>query len=172
VIVPALMPLFVVELASSEAAIKGVLTLMAYSQFFRLPMSFPERPSAYRKQSGLTQQQIADKIGMHVSQYKRYEAGTSQPTIEVFRRIALALSVTADTLLFEENEGGPDERLKLQFEAVSRLDPKEREAIETVIAASCTCMTPSDGHSLPLHRLRLRRSPASEAAKEGSNAAP
>jgi len=53
----------------------------------------------------------------------------------VFRRIALALSVSADTLLFEENERGPDERLKLQFEAVSKLDPKEREAIETVIAS-------------------------------------
>ncbi len=108
---------------------------MAYVQFFRLPMSFPERLSAYRKECGLTQQQMADKIGMHVSQYKRYEAGTSQPTIEVFRRIAIALSVSADTLLFEENERGPDERLKLQFEAVSKLDPKEREAIETVIAS-------------------------------------
>ena len=53
----------------------------------------------------------------------------------MFRRIALALSVSADTLLFEENERGPDERLKLQFEAVSKLDPKEREAIETVIAS-------------------------------------
>ncbi|WP_042267767.1 helix-turn-helix domain-containing protein [Paraburkholderia heleia] len=98
-------------------------------------MSFSERLSAYRKECRLTQQQMADKIGMHISQYKRYEAGTSQPTIEVFRRIAIALSVSADTLLFEENERGPDERLKLQFEAVSRLDPKEREAIETVIAS-------------------------------------
>jgi hypothetical protein len=41
----------------------------------------------------------------------------------------------ADTLLFEENERGPDERLRLQFEAVSKLDPKEREVIETVIAS-------------------------------------
>lgn len=36
-------------------------------------------------------------------------------------------------LLFEE-ERGPDERLKLQFEAVSKLDEKEREAVETLIA--------------------------------------
>ncbi|WP_198399332.1 helix-turn-helix domain-containing protein [Caballeronia calidae] len=98
------------------------------------PLNVEDILQGCRKESGLTQQQIADKVGMHVSQYKRYEAGTSQPTIEVFRRIALALSVSADTLLFEESERGPDERLKLQFEAVSRLDPKEREAIETVIA--------------------------------------
>jgi hypothetical protein len=37
-------------------------------------------------------------------------------------------------LLFEESERGPDDRLKLQFEAVSHLDEKAREAVETVIA--------------------------------------
>ena len=107
---------------------------MAVSIHFIFPMSFPERLAALRKEHGFTQQQMADKIGMHVSQLKRYEAGSSQPTIEVFRRIALALNVSADMLLFEEGERGPDDRLKLQFEAVSHLDEKEREAVETVIA--------------------------------------
>jgi len=37
-------------------------------------------------------------------------------------------------LLFEANERGPDDRLKLQFEALSHLDEKEREAVETMIA--------------------------------------
>ncbi|PHV09657.1 transcriptional regulator [Chitinimonas sp. BJB300] len=97
-------------------------------------MSFPDRLSSLRKEQGLTQQQMADKIGMHVSQLKRYEAGTSQPTIDVFRRIALALNVSADMLLFEPDERGPTDRLKLQFEAVSKLDEKEREALETVIS--------------------------------------
>ena len=107
---------------------------MAIANLFVLPMSFPERLSSLRKELGFTQQQMADKIGMHVSQMKRYESGASQPTIEVFRRIALALNVSVDMLLFEPNERGPDERLKLQFEAVSKLDEKEREAVETMIA--------------------------------------
>jgi len=107
---------------------------MAINIHFILPMSFPERLAALRKKHGFTQQQMADKIGMHVSQLKRYEAGASQPTIEVFRRIALALNVSADMLLFEVDERGPDERLKLQFEAVSKLDDHEREAVETMIA--------------------------------------
>lgn len=107
---------------------------MAIATTFILPMSFPERLAALRKELGFTQQQTADKIGMHVSQLKRYEAGSSQPTIEVFRRIALALNVSADMLLFEADERGPDDRLKLQFEAVSHLDGKEREAVETMIA--------------------------------------
>ncbi|MBB4868247.1 transcriptional regulator with XRE-family HTH domain [Pseudomonas nitritireducens] len=97
-------------------------------------MSFPQRLAALRKERGLTQQQMADTIGVHISQLRRYEGGTTQPTIEVFRRIVLALSVSADMLLFDEGERGPDDRLKLQFEAVSKLDDKEREAVETVIA--------------------------------------
>jgi transcriptional regulator with XRE-family HTH domain len=101
---------------------------------FVLPMSFPERLAALRKERGFTQQQMAEKIGMHVSQLKRYEAGSSQPTIEVFRRIVLALNVSADTLLFEDGERDPDESLKLQFEALSHLDPHEREAVQTMIA--------------------------------------
>jgi transcriptional regulator with XRE-family HTH domain len=101
---------------------------------FVLSMSSPERLAALRKECAFTQQQMAEKISMHVSQLKRYESGSSQPTIEVFRRIALALNVSADMLLFEEGERGPDGSLKLQFEAVSHLDEHEREAVQTMIA--------------------------------------
>lgn len=100
----------------------------------RLFMHFPKRLAAIRRNRGLTQQQMADLGGVHVSQYKRYEGGASQPTIEVFQRIVLALNVSADALLFEEGERGPqDDRLRLQFEAVSKLDGKEREAVQTLI---------------------------------------
>lgn len=91
-------------------------------------------PTAIREDNGFTQQQMADKLGIHVSQYKRYEAGTSQPTLEVFRKIVLALNTSADTLLFESDERGPgDAGLKLQFEAMSQLDPKERAVIMELI---------------------------------------
>ena len=36
-------------------------------------------------------------------------------------------------LLFEKDERGPDEELKLQFEAVARLDPEEKKIIRSVI---------------------------------------
>jgi ribosome-binding protein aMBF1 (putative translation factor) len=54
---------------------------------------------------------LADKLGIHVSQLKRYEAGTSQPTLDVLRKIALSLHVSSDVLLFDEGERGPDEDL-------------------------------------------------------------
>lgn len=108
---------------------------MAHFPTLVLPMSFPQRLAALRKERGLTQQQMADTIGVHISQLRRYEAGTTQPTIEAFRRTVLALSVSADMLLFDEGERGPDDRLKFQFEAISKLDDKEREALETVISS-------------------------------------
>jgi hypothetical protein len=42
--------------------------------------------------------------------------------------------VSADTLQLEDGEHGSDDGLKLQFEALSHLDAKERKAVETVIA--------------------------------------
>lgn len=72
---------------------------------------------------------------MHVSQFKRYEGGNARPNIDVFRRIALALNVSADTLLFEAGERNPEDRLKLQFEAMLKLDEHERDAMELVIAS-------------------------------------
>jgi transcriptional regulator with XRE-family HTH domain len=81
----------------------------------------------------LTQQALADRIGVHVVQLRRYESGSSQPTLEVIRRMAVALGVSADLLLFAKDERGPDDELKLQFEAVSRLDPEEKKVIRSLL---------------------------------------
>ena len=75
----------------------------------------------------VTEQSLADAAGIHVQQIKRYEAGSSQPTAEALKKLALSLRVATDALLFEENERGPDEALKLQFEA-TRQDAEEGEA--------------------------------------------
>ncbi|MFI4941518.1 MAG: helix-turn-helix domain-containing protein [Burkholderiales bacterium] len=99
-----------------------------------LAMNFGKRLAALRKDLPLTQAVLAEKVGCHVTMIRRYEANETQPTLEVIRKLAVALGVSADTLVFDEHERDPDDRLKLQFEAVSKLDEKEREAIETMIA--------------------------------------
>ncbi len=96
-------------------------------------MLFSKQLVGLRKKRGFTQQILADKVGMHVTQIKRYEAGTAQPTLEVFRNIVLALNVSADIMLFNENDRGPTEDLKLHFEAVSKLDDKEKAVIKELI---------------------------------------
>jgi transcriptional regulator with XRE-family HTH domain len=94
---------------------------------------FPEHLAALRKKRAMTQQQLAERIGVHVAQIRRYEAGTSQPTLDVIRSLALALGVSADELLFARNERGPDDDLKLQFEAVSRFDPESKKVVQQVL---------------------------------------
>lgn len=98
-----------------------------------LDMGFPERLAALRKERGMTQLVLSEAAGVNVSQIRRYEGGSSQPTLEVLRKLAIALSVSADVLLFDLDERGPDDDLRLQFEAVSRLDPDEKMVIKEVV---------------------------------------
>lgn len=96
-------------------------------------MDFPERLSTLRRSAGLSQQALATVVGVHVTHLRRYEAGKSQPTLDVLRKLAVALSVSADLLLFDTNERGPDDDLRLEFESTSRLGPEEKQVVRTVI---------------------------------------
>lgn len=94
---------------------------------------FPQHLAELRKQKGLTQQQLAEMIRVSVVQLRRYEGGSSQPTLDVIRNLAMVLGVTSDHLLFGKDERGPDEDLRLQFEAVSRFDAEEKKVIRSVL---------------------------------------
>jgi transcriptional regulator with XRE-family HTH domain len=96
-------------------------------------MAFPQRLLTLRKARGLTQQQLADKVGVHVVQLRRYEAGRAQPTLDVLKHIAIALSVSADALVFDDNERDPSDELRLQFEAVAQLPEGDRQVIKAMI---------------------------------------
>jgi transcriptional regulator with XRE-family HTH domain len=99
-------------------------------------MGFPDRLATLRKGQGLTQQALAERVGIHVTQLRRYEAGTAQPTLDVLRRIAVSLSVSADTLVFDDNERGPaDDDLRLHLEAVDRLDDADKEMVKAFLDA-------------------------------------
>ena len=98
-----------------------------------LTMGFSNRLSSLRKSKKLTQQKMADTIGIHVSQIKRYESGETQPSLEVLRKIAVALNISADVLLFDESERELPDELKLKFEAVSKMSEANRNTIQSVI---------------------------------------
>jgi transcriptional regulator with XRE-family HTH domain len=64
---------------------------------------------------------------------RKYETGVGQPSIDVLRRLAVALSVPTDLLVFDDAERGPDDDLRLEFESTARLDPDEKQVVRTVI---------------------------------------
>ncbi len=94
---------------------------------------FRTRLIQFRKAQNLTQQALADAIQIHVNQIKRYEAGTSEPNMDALARLARALHVSLDALVFDETERGPSADLALQFEAVSHMPDDERNIVKALL---------------------------------------
>ncbi|MFP1731199.1 helix-turn-helix domain-containing protein, partial [Lonsdalea quercina] len=69
----------------------------------------------------------------HVTMIRRYESDEVQPTLEIIRKLSCALSVSADTLVFDKAERNPDDELRLQFEAVSQFSPEEKEVARVLL---------------------------------------
>jgi len=96
-------------------------------------MAFPDRLAGLRKAKDLTQKELAELVGLNQAQIHRYEKGAAEPSMSALKHLALALGVTTDELVFEEDERGPDEELRLQFEAVSRFGTEEKKAAKEVL---------------------------------------
>jgi transcriptional regulator with XRE-family HTH domain len=98
-----------------------------------ISMSIAQRLVTLRKQKGLTQQALADALDLHITQVKRYEAGTSQPSLEALKKLARTFRVTTDSLIFEPDELEPDEDLRMQFKAVSDMPPEEQRVVKQLL---------------------------------------
>ena len=96
-------------------------------------MSLAKRLITLRKEKGLTQQQMADVLSVHVNSLKKYEAGQAQPSLDAIKKIAIGLHVSTDFLLFEEHERGPDDDLALQFEALCQFNEEEKKIAKALL---------------------------------------
>jgi len=48
-------------------------------------------------------------------------------------KLAQTFHISLDELVFEEGERGPDEDLRLQFEAISRMSDEEKKIIKALL---------------------------------------
>lgn len=96
-------------------------------------MNLATRLAQYRKQRGMTQAQLASALALHITQIKRYEAGSSQPSVEGLKKIAVLLHVSADELLFDAAERDPGDKLRHHFAAVANLPDAEQRTVIDVI---------------------------------------
>lgn len=129
---------------------------MGCSTRWSLPMDFPARLIQLRREQNLTQQALADAVTIHVNQIRRYEAGSAQPTLEALIKLAKALHVSLDSLVFGNNARGPDEDFRLRFEALRDFTPDERNVAREIL------------DSLILKHAANRFSPRQEAARASS----
>ena len=65
-------------------------------------MAFTDRLKAARLERGLTQEQLAHKIGVAKSTYTGYEKGNSEPNMLTLSRIMESLNVDANYLFQDE----------------------------------------------------------------------
>mgnify|MGYP001780502376 CR=1 FL=1 len=60
---------------------------------------FSQRLNATRKSKGITAQQMADFLGIHIRAYRKYESGDTQPNLNNLVKMADFLNVSTDYLL-------------------------------------------------------------------------
>jgi len=115
--------------------VRGMMSLMKNEN---REAGFGKRLAELRKQRGLTQQQLCELVGVHVSMLANYESNRSQPTLEVIRKMALALDVTADELVFDKAERQPqmlDKELLKNREKIDGLPDDDKLAVKKIVAA-------------------------------------
>ncbi|MDY0300946.1 MAG: helix-turn-helix transcriptional regulator [Trichlorobacter sp.] len=63
-----------------------------------------ERLRGFRKRRGLTQEQLAEKVGVSFQQIQQYENGSSRLNADRLQQVALALDIPVGSL-FDDSDG-------------------------------------------------------------------
>ncbi len=93
-----------------------------------------------RKGNGLNQAQLADKIGVSLTQLQRYENKGVQPPADVLKKLADTFNTSIDFLIYGDSEQKAQQSIKdnellAQFKAVEELDSKDKSTIKDIIDA-------------------------------------
>ena len=72
-----------------------------------MEQSFSERLKGYRRDKNLTQQELADLLGVSNKTVSRWESGGGYPDVPLLVPLARALGVTVDDLLEGRSPSGP-----------------------------------------------------------------
>ena len=92
-------------------------------------MEFSERLKDLRKQAGLTQVDVAEKLGISQPAYASWERGVKKPTQENLVKIAQILNVSVDYLVGNSEEKADElDNIELLFRMTSKgLTDEEKE---------------------------------------------
>ena len=93
-------------------------------------MKFSERLKDLRKQAGLTQVDVAEKLGISQPAYASWERGVKKPTQENLVKIAQVLNVSVDYLVGNSEEKSDElDNIELLFRMNSKGLTKEEKEI-------------------------------------------
>ena len=93
-------------------------------------MEFSERLKDLRKQAGLTQVDVAEKLGISQPAYASWERGVKKPTQENLVKIAQILNVSVDYLVGNSEEKSDElDNIELLFRMNSKGLTEEEKAV-------------------------------------------
>jgi transcriptional regulator with XRE-family HTH domain len=97
-------------------------------------MSFGKKIAEVRKKIGLSQAELAKRVGTQAPVIGRYERDIAKPSIEVSMKIAKALNVSLDYLV-GNTELELDQNTLKRIEDISKMDSEEQNKIFMVVDA-------------------------------------
>lgn len=86
-----------------------------------------------RNAAGLTQQQVADALGIERPSYARYESGDRQPPIDTLIKLARHFNVTTDYLLGLTDDPQFEEPALMAARPTPGLAPISQERLDEII---------------------------------------
>jgi transcriptional regulator with XRE-family HTH domain len=104
-------------------------------------MKFNEKIKALRKAADMSQQELADKIHIHVTHLSKMENGHLVPSIDIVQRLMKVFAVSADQLLNEDEKSVVDiqnHEFNEQIAMINQLDEDEKNALIKIINSMLT----------------------------------
>jgi transcriptional regulator with XRE-family HTH domain len=106
-------------------------------------MSIGQNIKRIREEKGLTQQQVAELIAMHRSNYSKIESGQREISVEALGKVAKYFGMTIDHVV--NFDGGvpqevtvEDKTLLEQVKLIQELEPDEKSTIFKMVDAFLT----------------------------------
>jgi transcriptional regulator with XRE-family HTH domain len=103
---------------------------------------FGRRMAALRRQKGLSQRELGERLGATQKTVDYYERRTLNPTLDVIQKVAEALDVSPAQLIGDgvaplkiSRKAGPTGRVQKVFEEVSGLPRRQQEKIIEFVTA-------------------------------------
>ena len=100
-------------------------------------MDIAEQIKKIRKEKGLSQQELADKLSMNRVQYNRIETGKSDPTMNILQRIATVLDINVVEFFEAKNNDTEvhtvNEPLLQKVKLLDELDEVQKNSICNMI---------------------------------------
>ncbi|CAM5271964.1 helix-turn-helix domain-containing protein [Sphingobium scionense] len=106
-----------------------------------------KRIAQTRQAASLTQQQVADSIGIPQPQYASYEVGRRRVPVSMLPRLARIFKTTIDALIGDDASAalaapaerrtrrGPPSRIEQQLDAIAKLPKASQKAVSQVLDA-------------------------------------